>query len=74
MERAVFDHPGRLEAFIASGMESMRQGVKGIACDTHLYARPWDFRLEEICFPVRLPHSEADQNVLVTIARHAFRR
>jgi pimeloyl-ACP methyl ester carboxylesterase len=69
VERAVFDKPGRLEAFMASGMESMRQGVKGIAWDTHLYARPWDFRLEEICFPVRLLHGEADQNVPVAIAR-----
>lgn len=68
VERAVFDKPGRLEAFIASGMESMRQGVKGIAWDTHIYARPWDFRLEEVCFPVRLLHGEVDLNVPVAIA------
>ncbi len=70
VERAVFDKPGRLEAFMASGTESMRQGVKGITWDTHLYARPWDFHLEEICFPVRLLHGEEDQNVPVAIARH----
>jgi pimeloyl-ACP methyl ester carboxylesterase len=68
-EAAVFDKPGRLEAFIASGAEAMRQGVQGIAWDTHLYARPWDFRLDEICFPVRLLHGEADRNVPAAVAR-----
>jgi pimeloyl-ACP methyl ester carboxylesterase len=69
VEAAVFEKPGRLEAFIASGAESMRQGTQGIAWDTHLSARPWDFRLEEICFPVRLLHGEADLNVPVAVAR-----
>ena len=68
-EKAFFEKPGRLEAFIASGLESMRQGVRGVAWDTHLCARPWDFRLEEVCFPVRLLHGEADLNVPVAVAR-----
>jgi pimeloyl-ACP methyl ester carboxylesterase len=69
VEAAVFEKPGRLEAFLASGAESMRQGLKGIAWDTHLCARPWDFRLEEICFPMRLLHGEADRNVPAAVAR-----
>ncbi len=69
VEAAVFEKPGRLEAFMASGAESMRQGIHGIAWDTHLCARPWDFRLEEIRFPVRLLHGEADLNVPVAVAR-----
>ena len=68
-EAVVFDKPGRLESFIASGTEAMRPGVQGIAWDTHLYARPWDFRLEEIRFPVHLLHGEADRNVPVGVAR-----
>jgi pimeloyl-ACP methyl ester carboxylesterase len=68
-DKAFFAKPGRLDAFIASGLESMRQGVRGVAWDTHLYACPWDFRMEEICFPVRLLHGEADRNVPVTVAR-----
>lgn len=68
-ERAFFEKPGRLEAFITSGVESMRPGVQGLAWETHMYARPWDFRLEEICFPVRLLHGEADSNVPVALAR-----
>jgi pimeloyl-ACP methyl ester carboxylesterase len=68
-ERAFFEKPGRLEAFIASGLESMRQGTRGVAWDTHLYAIPWDFHMEEICFPVRLLHGEADLNVPVAVAR-----
>jgi pimeloyl-ACP methyl ester carboxylesterase len=68
-EAAVFDKPGRLEAFIISGTESMRQGVQGIAWDTHVCAQPWDFRLEEIHFPVCLLHGEADRNVPVAVAR-----
>ncbi len=69
VEAAVFDKPGRLEAFMASAIEATRQGVRGIAWDTHLYAVPWDFRLEDICFPVRLLHGEADINVPVAVAR-----
>ena len=68
-EVVIFEKPGRLEAFMASAAESMRQGVHGIAWDTHLCARPWDFRLEEICFPVSLLHGEADLNVPVAVAR-----
>ena len=68
-EALIFEKPGRLEAFMASGAESMRQGIQGIAWDTHVCARPWDFRLEEINFPVRLLHGEADQNVPVAVAR-----
>jgi pimeloyl-ACP methyl ester carboxylesterase len=69
IERAFFEQPGRLEAFVASGLEAMRPGVKGIAWETHMYARPWDFRLEEICFPVRLLHGKEDNNVPLTVAR-----
>ncbi len=68
-EALVFEKPGRLEAFMASAAESMRQGVQGIAWDTHLCASPLDFRLEEIRFPVRLLHGEADQNVPAAAAR-----
>ena len=68
-ERAFFDQPGRLEAFLASTVECVRPGVRGMAWDTHLYARPWDFRLEEIRVPVRLLHGEDDHNVPVAVAR-----
>jgi pimeloyl-ACP methyl ester carboxylesterase len=69
-EAAVLEKPGCLEAFIASGAESMRQGLQGIVWDTHVCARPWDFHLEEIRLPVRLLHGEADQNVPVAAARN----
>lgn len=69
MERTFFENPGRLEAFLASTVEATRQGVRGMAWETHLYARPWDFRLEEINFPVRILHGEADLNVPVAVAR-----
>jgi len=68
-EAVIFEKPGRLEAFMASGAESMRQGIQGVAWDMHLCARPWDFHLEEICFSVRLLHGEADLNVPVAVAR-----
>jgi pimeloyl-ACP methyl ester carboxylesterase len=47
----------------------MRQGIQGIAWDTHLCAHSWDFSLEEIRFPVRLLHGEEDQNVPIEVAR-----
>jgi pimeloyl-ACP methyl ester carboxylesterase len=68
-EAAFFEKPGRLEAFMASTLECVRPGVRGMAWDTHLCARPWDFRLEEIRFPVRLLHGEADRNIPVAVAR-----
>ena len=68
-ERAFFEKPGRLEAFLANVVEATRHGVDGMAWETHLYARPWDFRLEEISFPVHLLHGEADLNVPVAVAR-----
>jgi pimeloyl-ACP methyl ester carboxylesterase len=68
-EAVIFEKPGRLEAFMASAAESMRPGIHGIAWDTHLCALPYDFRLEEIRFPMRLLHGEADQNVPVAVAR-----
>jgi pimeloyl-ACP methyl ester carboxylesterase len=68
-EAAFFEKPGRLEAFMASTVECMRPGVGGMAWDMQLYARPWDFHLEEIDFPVRLLHGEADLNVPVAVAR-----
>ncbi|PKO12023.1 MAG: hypothetical protein CVU39_26120 [Chloroflexi bacterium HGW-Chloroflexi-10] len=68
-EAVIFEKPGRLEAFMASAAESMRPGIQGIAWDTHLCACPLDFRLEEISFPVRLLHGEADQNVPAAVAR-----
>jgi pimeloyl-ACP methyl ester carboxylesterase len=40
VEAAIFEKPGRLEAFMASGAESMRHGIQGIAWDTYLCARP----------------------------------
>ena len=73
VEAVVFEKTGRLEAFMASGAESMRQGIQGIAWDTHICARPWDFRLEEIRFPVGLLHGEADMNVPVAVARKVAR-
>ena len=73
-EKAFFEKPGRIEAWIRSGAESLRPGVRGLAWDMHLYSRPWDFRLEEIRFPVRLLHGEADLNVPVAIARQVAAR
>ena len=68
-EAAVLDKPGRLETFMASATESIRQGVTGMAWDTHLCAGPWDFHPEEIRFPVRLLHGESDINVPIAVAR-----
>jgi pimeloyl-ACP methyl ester carboxylesterase len=68
-DAALFSDPRLLDVFIASVLESMRQGSRGPVWDMCLYARPWDFRLEEIAFPITILHGEQDKNVPPAVAR-----
>lgn len=66
---ALFQQPGRIEAFSRTMQETMRQGTRGPVWDLHLYVRNWDFRLDEIHMPLKLFHGEDDHNVPLTLVR-----
>jgi pimeloyl-ACP methyl ester carboxylesterase len=59
---------GRLLA--ASMVEAFRQGARGPAYEGTMYARSWDFRVEDIAFPaLSLWHGERDRNVPTAMGR-----
>ena len=64
-----FKAPGRVRAFAKSLAESMRHGTKGAAWDMRLYGREFDFKLEDVRFPITLFHGEEDTNVPIALAR-----
>jgi pimeloyl-ACP methyl ester carboxylesterase len=57
------------EALCRSFREAVRLGSRGPARDLVLYARPWDFRLQDIRMPVYLWHGELDWIVPPSIGR-----
>ena len=66
---AAFAEPGRIEALHEMMRECMRRGTKGPAWDMRLYVRDFDFKPEEVRFPVKLFHGERDVNAPVALAR-----
>ena len=59
----VLEQPDRIQPFCETTIEAMRRGVKGTAYDVQLYAREWDFNLDEIQMPLVMFHGEQDKNV-----------
>ena len=59
----VLEQPGRIEPLCETTLEAMRRGAKGAAYDLQLYAREWDFSLDEIQMPLIMFHGEQDINV-----------
>src|SRR5260370_23670265 len=54
----------------ADMVEAFRQGARGPAYEGILYARSWDFKVEDIAFPALfLWHGERDRNVPVAMGR-----
>jgi pimeloyl-ACP methyl ester carboxylesterase len=68
---AVLEQPGRLETFGRAVHESMRQGTKGPVWDMRLYAREFDFALDEIRMPLTVFHGERDTSVSIALTRRA---
>ena len=60
---AVLAQPGRLDAFLLMFSEVFHQGYKGPAWDMRLFAREWDFDLNEIGIPLKVFHGEDDDRV-----------
>jgi pimeloyl-ACP methyl ester carboxylesterase len=68
--RTAFEALGLAESLAASFAQSFRQGSKGPALDSKLYANDWGFELSNIAAaPVILWHGEQDVNVPVEMGR-----
>ena len=72
-DRNALTDPSLRQALITSSREALRGGVWGAAWDGFLYARPWDFRLQEIRSPVHVWHGEKDIVVPVAMGRYLAR-
>lgn len=57
-------------ALIESAREAFRSGLRGPSLESVLYARPWDFRLEDIPMKVHLWQGELDRNVSPAMGHH----
>jgi pimeloyl-ACP methyl ester carboxylesterase len=57
------------DTLIASSMEAFRHGVRAAAADGLIYARPWQFGLEQIKVAVNLWHGESDVVVPPSMGR-----
>jgi pimeloyl-ACP methyl ester carboxylesterase len=66
---AILEQTNRLKPFCETTIEAMSEGAKGAAYDVQLYAREWDFSLDEIQMPLTLFHGEQDRNVPIAPVR-----
>jgi len=64
-----FESPGRLEAFVLTLRESLRQNTMGATWDMQLYVKPLDFRLDQIHMPLHVFHGALDMNVPLALVR-----
>lgn len=56
--------------FLATMEASLSSGLRGLAYDAALIARPWGFELELIAKPVQVWHGEADRNAPPAMGRY----
>jgi pimeloyl-ACP methyl ester carboxylesterase len=68
-DRQALQEPHGREAFLATLRAGFRQGVRGLAWDAMLVARPWGFRVADVQTPFRVWHGEADENAPVAQTR-----
>lgn len=69
-DQRIVDRP-EMRAMMQDALrETFRQGGGGQAQETLLFARPWDFRLEDIASEVHLWHGEADKTVPISMGRY----
>jgi pimeloyl-ACP methyl ester carboxylesterase len=62
------------EACFESQLRAWRASGKGVMTDAEIYAKPWDFRLEDVDVPVRLWHGKQDRAFSVEIVKEAAKR
>jgi pimeloyl-ACP methyl ester carboxylesterase len=70
VDKKYLDRPDVRAVLVESLSEAFRSGSRGPAWEMGLYARPWEFRLEDIRAPVHLWHGEQDANAPVTMGRY----
>jgi pimeloyl-ACP methyl ester carboxylesterase len=73
-DRAAFRRPEVQLIVVASIVEALRQGSRGVAREVTLLGEPWGFALEDITMPIQLWHGEADAVVPIRVGRAAARR
>lgn len=59
----------RVETVHKMSAESMRQGVEGVAWDTQLYLKEWDFNVDKIQMPLTFLHGEQDVTIPIAVAK-----
>jgi pimeloyl-ACP methyl ester carboxylesterase len=62
--------PDIAETLRRSAREAFRSGSRGVTHESVLYARRWDFRLEDIPMKVHLWQGELDRNVSPAMGHH----
>jgi pimeloyl-ACP methyl ester carboxylesterase len=68
-DQAILAVPHIRAMFLRSYAEAARSGVRGMAWELRLFARPWGFRLEDISMPVHLWHGGQDHTTPPNMAR-----
>jgi pimeloyl-ACP methyl ester carboxylesterase len=68
-DRQLLEQPDLAQVFVAGLQEAFRSGINGANRDAALYARPWDFQLQEITAEVHLWHGEMDANVPLSVGQ-----
>lgn len=69
VDKEILGHKEFREVLCRSFQEAVRLGSRGPASDLVLYARPWDFRLQDISMQVNLWHGELDMIVPPAMSR-----
>jgi len=70
VDRQLLDQPEVAQAFVDVLQEAFRSGIGGVNQEAALYARPWEFRLQDIIAKVHLWHGEQDKNVSVSVGHY----
>lgn len=70
VDKTIFADVDIRAMYMANLSETLKQGLKGMAWDMGIAARPWGFDPAEIKTPVQLYHGEQDLNLPVTMGRY----
>ena len=72
-DRHALERPDVEPTVVASIVEAVRQGSKGVAHETTLLGQPWGFSFADIAMPIQLWHGEDDFIVPAYVGRAAAR-